>query len=123
MRNEEDEIFIRKRMWWCYNDYYRNQYDTKELFILWDHLDRSNAVTELTEEITELYKENCRSLLKLFNGQKEEDYLTRAELNRNLGEWGESLELLELVTNDDLELYVKKIRKCVELGNMKVQPV
>ena len=110
-------------MWWCYNDFYRNQYKDEKLFGSATRFDRSNAVTELTDEINELYTDNCRSLLKLYGGQKEEDFLTSAELYRNLGEWGDSLILLELVVSKELEMYVDKIRKYVELGNRNVQPV
>ena len=104
--------------------YYRNTYDdNQEIDTDSNRFERSNAVNELTEEITEIYTDNCKSLLKLFNKQKEEDYLTSAELHRNLGEWADSLILLELVASKELEMYVKKIRRCVELGNKKVQPV
>ncbi len=123
IKDRNDEIYIRIRLWWCYNDYYRNTYDNEEIFSDPRGFERSNAVTDLTKEITDIYIDNCRSLLKLFNGQKQEESLTSAELHRNLGDWGDSLILLELVTSEDLESYVKKIRKCVELGDKKVQPV
>lgn len=121
--NKNDEINIRQQMWWSCNGYFRNSYDLKEENPDIQDFDRSNAVAKLIGEITVIHTYNCIRLLVLFDGKEEVDYLTRAELYRNLEERNKILKQLESVTNEKFRMYIKKIRIFKEEKNKKVQPV
>jgi hypothetical protein len=70
VKNKDREIFIRKRIWWAYN----NNHDK--------NIDEVNA-----------WCENCFKLLELLNLEEEDQYCMAVELYRNLGDFAKCLNL------------------------------
>ncbi len=96
-KNREDEIFIRKRIWWAYNDRLRN----------------GQAIFESAADVTR-WKENVKTLLKLLDASAINDLLMMAEINRNLGGDFEScIILLNKIEDEELN-WVKAtlIKEC-----------
>lgn len=94
--NVEEEIFIRERIWWAYNDRLRNG---QEIF---------ESATDVTR-----WKENVKTLLKLLDASAINDLLMMAEINRNLGDFESCIILLNKIEDEELN-WVKAtlIKEC-----------
>ena len=89
-RNKKEELYLRKYLWWSFNDRTRNG---KDLF--------------LTESEKEIYEANCVKLMALF-GNKEQTLV--AELYRNLGNFTECIDTLESIKSKNI-IWLKNILK------------
>ena len=86
------ERYIRMKIWWSYNDYFRN-----------------GNQNEITPEVKELYTENLIVLLKILDEADDNDILMKAEIFRQLGWFDESRELLNRMINNSLAGVKEKI--------------
>lgn len=93
-----DEHYIRIRIWYSFNDYFRK-----------------GKEDQITKEMKELNYENLEKLLNLTNELYDSDILIKAEILRNLGRFEESHKMLEKVTDPDLievkDKYLVEIEK------------
>lgn len=85
IENKDDEIFIRMRILWRFNDKFR--YSKTISFI--DHFQEKQ------------WEDNIRRLIELLDFSDEQNKVMIAELNRNLGNFDESLKILEAITDKD----------------------
>jgi hypothetical protein len=92
------ERYIRLKIWWAFNDYFRNGHQNK-----------------ITPEMQKLNTENLIALLKILNEADDNDLLMKTEIFRQLGFFDESKQLLYRMNNKDLT-WVKE-RLLVKIGN------
>ncbi len=83
--NKKDEIFIRRQIWWGYNDRLR---EGNELF------------SDVNDESK--WFENCNRLISLLDVSDMEESFMIAELKRNLGDFKGCLEIIKVIDNDEL---------------------
>lgn len=101
--NKEEELMIRKQIWWAYNDKSR-----KGLEIFNDENDELRWI------------ENVKKLKTLLDQSDINQKIMIAEIHRNLGEFDQCVRIIESIDNDDLNwLKEKFIHEC-ELKNKRV---
>lgn len=83
--NKNEELYIRQRIWWAYNDRVRNG---------------KNLFGDENDEIK--WRENCIKLISLLNQSDLNQRIMIAELKRNLGDFGGCLEIVKNIDNDKL---------------------
>ena len=92
----EEELLIRKRIWWSFNDRVRNG---KELFT--------------STEDKKLWKDNIYRLIYILDVNDVSQKIMIAELYRNLGEFNKCTEILDATTildgKENLQLIMEKI--------------
>lgn len=94
--NQNEELYIRKRIWWSFNDRLRKG---MKLFKF------------VNEEVR--WKENIDRLLELLNIDQDDQKIMAAELHRNLGEFERCMELINSIEDAELEwLKVGFNREC-----------
>ena len=91
--DEEEELYIRTKIWWKYNDRARKK---KEIFL-------SNQ-----DEIN--WRTNCERLLELFNPGDYNELIKIAEVKRNLADFEGCLELIKEVDDYDLKWLTDKFK-------------
>ena len=84
-KDREEEIEIRRLMWWTYNDRVR---DGKELFT--------------NQEDESRWKENLLQFLKILDPSDTEQLIMMAEIYRNLGEFDRSVSTINKLQNEEL---------------------
>ncbi len=105
IRSKEDEIFIRTRILWEYNDSYRKGRTTHE-----------------SEDGKMIKKENIEALLALLDKTNENQKLFMAELYRNIGQFEKSLELLNSVHHEKLNwIKNRMIEECEKKNTLVFQ--
>jgi hypothetical protein len=105
IRSKEDEIFIRTRILWEYNDSYRKGRTTHE-----------------SEDGKMKKKENIEVLLALLDKTNENQKLFMAELYRNISQFEESLELLNSVHDEKLNwIKERMIEECKKQNTLVFQ--
>ncbi|MDR2870282.1 MAG: hypothetical protein LBV04_07525 [Deferribacteraceae bacterium] len=77
-RNQEELEYLRRWLWWTYNDRSRRK---KDLYV--------------TEYDNAIYEQNCHSLIGLLDKSDETEEIMIAELFRNLGDFDACLKILE----------------------------
>jgi len=97
-----EEKFIRIRIWWSYNDYFR--------------MGKGN---EVTQDMQDLNTKNLTVLLKLLDESDQNDLLMKVEILRNLGWLDESKLLLDRISDSDLAWVKEKF--LVEINNQNKQ--
>ncbi|MEO7209915.1 MAG: hypothetical protein ABIY35_03130 [Chitinophagaceae bacterium] len=95
--NKNDEIFIRTRIWWAFNDKIRN------------------GETTFDEDVEQRWKENCNQLIELLDPNDLNQNIMIAELYRNLGMFEKCSSIIHAVNKDDLnwikELFIKECER------------
>lgn len=86
VENQHEELYIRKRIWWSFNDRLRKG---GKLFRF------------VNEEVR--WKANIDRLLELLDIEQVDQKILVAELNRNLGEFERCLELINSIKDAELE--------------------
>ncbi len=103
--NKNDELWIRLRIWWAFNDRIRHY---NELFI--------NDGDEV------LWSQNCNTLIELLDINIESQKIIIAELNRNLGNFEECIKLIESLKSSEMESLYKILKtECEEKNQIVVQ--
>lgn len=83
--NEGELLFIRRNIWWAYNDRVRNG---KKLF--------ENGNDEIR------WRENCAELIKLLDQSDLNQRIIIAEIKRNLGDFEGCLDMIKRIDNEEL---------------------
>ncbi len=102
-QDEEEEFFIRHRIWWSYNDRVRNG---KKLF------------DKESDEIR--WRENCLKLIGLLDSQSTYNKILLAELNRNMGNFETSISLIDSIQDVELKWLAEKLKIECENKNLLV---
>ena len=102
LETSPDEKYIRIRIWWSYNDYFRTGKGKK-----------------ITQDMQDLNTKNLTALLKLLDESDQNDLLMKAEILRNLGWLHESKLLLDRISDGDLAWVKEKF--LVEINNQNRQ--
>ncbi|HUW93808.1 MAG TPA: hypothetical protein VMV74_11640 [Bacteroidales bacterium] len=92
METISDEKFSRLKIWWSYNDYFRDGHEN-----------------DITPDMQKLNTENLIALLKILNETDDNDLLMKAEIFRQLGWFDESSELLNRMSNNSFAGVKEKI--------------
>ena len=95
----DDEKFIRVRIWWSFNDYFRNKQDD-----------------QITPEMEQLNNENLTALLKILDESDINELLMKAEVYRNLMQFDASFKLLNGMKDPNLDWVKEKI--LTEINNL-----
>jgi hypothetical protein len=94
--NRQEELFIRIRIWWAYNDRKR---------------DGRNQFIDENDEIK--WRENCNKLISLFDQSDLNQKIMVAEIHRNLGDFENCITIIQSVDNENLNwLKEKFINEC-----------
>ncbi len=94
--NKQEELFIRQRIWYLYNDRAR---------------DGKNQFIDEKDEIK--WRENCFELILLLDQSDLNQKIMTAEIHRNLGNFENCISIIHSVDNDDLNwLKEKFINEC-----------
>lgn len=91
-KTDEDEIYLRQRLWWAYNDKVRYS-EGKNISSL--NISR--------------YRKNLLGLLSLLDITNDQHQIMAAEINRNLGWFPEAIEILSNITDPDMSDMVNKL--------------
>jgi hypothetical protein len=101
-RDAEEEEYLRMQLWWHLNNKFRSgQY-------------------RIEEELPLSYDENLTKLLVLRQASNPDDFLTLAEINREMGLFEEALELLKGVKEKRLKPVVSQFREKVRKKDRQV---
>lgn len=103
--NKDEELFIRQRIWWSYNDRIR---EGQEIF---------------NDESDELrWIENIQKLKTLLDQSDINQRIMLAEINRNLGDFESCIEIIKTIDNDKLNwLKEKFIKECEQKNRWVIQ--
>jgi hypothetical protein len=112
----EEEFFIRKSIWWDFNDSFAGGRMT---LVFYDSK-KNNEFLHDKETVKILYLENTKRLLDLIDPTNVNQLLLRAELNRNLGNFKECLSIIDRIDNPDLEKIKAATKKECENKNTNV---
>ena len=103
--NKEEEIFIREKIWWSYNDRIRNGeqlYNSDNDKVLWAN--------------------NIKGLMDLLDENNIEQKITIAELNRNLGQFAECMSIINSIDIPEINWLKERVEKeCDEKNNKVIQ--
>lgn len=89
--NKNEELFIRQRIWWTYNDRIRNG---------------QNIFNDEDDELR--WKENVKNLLNLLDQSDLNQKIMIAEINRNFGDFENCINIIESIDNDELKWLKEK---------------
>ena len=92
-----EEKHYRTLAWWAGNNNRRNYFGS------------NRTKSYESKEMSEDEKINIKILFGLLNENIQKEVIAKAEIKRNLGEFGAAKKLLEKVTETDLEIYSKYI--------------
>jgi hypothetical protein len=81
--NKGEEIYIRKKIWWAYNDRIRNS---------------ENIFKSKNDE--KRWADNVNKLLALLDKTNVNEQIMRAEIHRNLGNFEQCIEILQSIDKD-----------------------
>jgi len=91
-KTDKDEMYLRQRLWWAYNDKVR--------------FSEGKKISPLN---ISRYRNNLMGLLSLLDMASDEHQIMAAEINRNLGWFPEAIEILGNITDPDMSDIVKKL--------------
>lgn len=96
--NKDEELFIRQRIWWTYNDRIRNG---------------QNIFNDVNDELR--WKKNAEILMDLFDQSDINQKIMVAEINRNLGNFEECILIILSIETADLkwlkDIFISECRK------------
>jgi hypothetical protein len=101
--NTAEEIWIRKRLWWAFNDRIRAN----------EPIFKNN-----TEKI--LWEDNCEKYIELLDVTDSKAKITVAELYRNLGKFEKSLNILKTIKEPEFQWQINQILEEIEKENQFV---
>ncbi len=87
-RSTEEEIYIRVRIWWAYNDRVRR---------------KPQRFTDKDDKLR--WESNCKALIQLLNPHNIEHRLMLVELHRNLGRFAEAIQVADTIPSDDYHAF------------------
>ncbi len=98
-----NEKFIRINIWWSFNDYFRNNHEN-----------------DITPDMQKLNTKNLIALLKILDESDNNELLMKAEVLRNLGQFKESKQLFDRISDDDMGWVKKKLLVEINKHNTQV---
>jgi len=98
--NKEEELFIRQRIWWAFNDRFRNHLPNEVFGMI-------NMFND--DEDEENWKVNLHELIKLLDQTDINDKIMFAELNRNLGNFEKCISIIESIDHENINWLKKKL--------------
>jgi hypothetical protein len=98
-----DEKFIRINIWWSFNDYIRNGHEK-----------------DISSDMQKLNAENLIALLKILDESDNNELLMKAEALRNLGQFEESKQLLDRISDNDIGWVKEKLLAEINKQNTQV---
>lgn len=101
--NKEEEIFIRGKIWWGYNDRIRNG----------EKLHNSDI-----DKV--LWADNINRLMNLLDENNIEQKITIAELNRSLGQFAECMSIINSIDIPEINWLKERVEKECNEKNQKV---
>lgn len=102
-RTIEEEIYIRKRIWWEMNDRIRFKEELPAY-----------------ENENQLWSDNIHKLISLLNSSDDNEKIIIAELHRNLGNFDTCKKILDSIANPEYDLLKKAMTKACKTKNKKV---
>lgn len=103
--NMQEELFIRNRIWWKYNDRKRNG--------------RNQFIDENDEN---KWRKNCNKLISLLDQSDLKQKIMAAEIHRNLGDFENCINIIQSVDNEDLNwLKEKFINECKQKNKWVIE--
>jgi hypothetical protein len=112
--NKDEEIYLRRRLWWAFNDKYRGH--SCEL----DYINRSESRDMDKGKDKDSYESNCIGLIEILDKDEIDDKITCAELYRNLGKYTECKNILETIHEEKYNWIKEVLTKECEKDNRKV---
>ncbi|MFC2110873.1 hypothetical protein ACFLQ5_00320 [Bacteroidota bacterium] len=102
---KEDEVYLRQRLWWAFNDRVRNK---KPQFI--------------SDSEEKSWLDNVNKLIDLLDIELLEQKIMIAELYRNLGDFNKCMEVINTIKNDEME-WIRQafIIECIKENTSVVQ--
>lgn len=112
LSSPEEQLFIRRSIWWAYNDRIR---EDRGAVVVWSSekikSDEEKLFTQPGDE--ERWTENSRQFIKLLDNTDQTQQIMKAELHRNLGEFAKCKALIEVINDPTMEwLQTKFIEAC-----------
>ena len=103
--NEDEEYFIKQRIWWAFNDRVR---ESSEIFV--------------NENDESLYRGNCFALIYLLDIESDNQKTTIGELYRNMGDFEKCINIIESIQDEELKWLVDKLRnECMEKNRWVIE--
>lgn len=102
-RTIEEEIYIRKRIWWGMNDRIRFKEELPAY-----------------ENENQLWSDNIHKLISLLNSSDDDEKIIITELHRNLGNFDTSIEMLKSIKHPKYDWLKNAITKACKSKNKKV---
>ena len=106
--NPDEELYIRRRIWWAYNDRIRR--------------DREGRLF-LDDEDKENWKMNCDELLRLLDPEIINHRIMAAEIHRNLGDFEECKKLLQPIQSEIYDFLKSRLLHECDNSNRLVVPL
>lgn len=101
--NKGQEIFLRIKIWWGFNDRIRNK---ESVFII--------------DNDKPLWRNNLNRLLKILDIDDINHLFMIAEINRNLGKFEKCLQVIENINSIEYDIFKNKLIENCNLKNTKV---
>lgn len=115
--NRDEELFIRREIWWQYNDRIRDREILDKYGLVKSDFKKNNFKLFADENDEARWKENCLRLISLFNPSDLKQRMLIAELKRNLGEFDECVSILNSINDDKLNWKKEKLLAACEQKN------
>ncbi len=101
--SDDDELFLRLRIWWSFNDRVRSN---REIFE--------------NEEEKNLWRSNAVRLIEMLHDEDNSDIIMKAELYRNMGEFEKCLNTLNIIKEKDFDWLKSDFEENCKNRNTKV---
>lgn len=104
--NQSEELYLRQRIWWAYNDRVREM----------------NGEIFRSEQDEALWKENLLRMLELLNDSDPGRRVMKAEIHRNLGEYETCVQILQALDDPELNRVKEQmLRECAQQNRWVVE--
>jgi len=127
-KTNDEEWYLRIRLWWAFNDKYR--WGTEEQYLKYlDMLSYAELRCKFgidvdkvvfNENDKSIYESNCIRLIEMLDKNKIDDKITCAELYRNLGNYTKCKNILETIHEEKYDWIKEVLTKECEKDNRKV---
>ncbi|GBU21612.1 hypothetical protein R80B4_01508 [Fibrobacteres bacterium R8-0-B4] len=113
---KDEELYLRRRLWWAFNDKYRRFDD--EVFFNMNDKDRDRDIDNGKDK--DIYESNCIQLIEILDKSEINDKITCAELYRNMGNFAECKNILETIQEEKYNWIKELLMNECEKNNKKV---
>lgn len=117
------EVYLRTDLWQLLNNNIRNKPVNKVkdiiIGIVREVIPQNNTIEE-TDKTTELFENNLKKLIKLYEPNNNDDLLLLAEMHRELGNFSKASSVLEKIKDIDNNFAYKEIFEAIKLKKKEV---